>query len=1205
MTISDEPKARFNLFFEQFTNTVDLGKKKSIAQSILNLLKGGLSDISSIGDTELLGKLEILLKDMWNFLEIWDTESIGTVYNVDRSNYIFQFYYTKALIHSAQSAECLEFLKLGYPVYNSQDILENLYEIASLANNWEYLALMISANEIFDDKIMSSYIKNHSAVIDSQIIKNYNAKHAHKELTKFLKLLWAKFPKDVGITLEYLEALNSNMDIPTMTNILRTTDFSMSMDEFQSIRLSKLFLTIREAQRSVDILNRVLVESPENEEAIEVLIQALYVSGEFERIIAILGDHRKVLSRSPSATEAFMVSCQETGNYRSALEVLDTFSSKYPFTPLTYVALSRLLLMSGNKERAKTFMGFIPDSLSNLKEVRKLKLEFSKLEGVDNEFLNSSILYIMENSEDRKYLSSLVNELWEKGKKAMICRLYSELPNVFVEKKDLKYAVLSLIADKSPEKVVESIHRLEFDQVDDQITIELLSRFRNGLQWKWPESLKPENFQWEKEYMEYLRNFFMFNVGMLEAPEKLPPSCISLLKDSVELLRSLHKMEKEEVDEIYQRIKGKEYGQRDVQFLNYPVVNSLIRMGEVEEAKALMDEIPKCDDPYYEYFSLVTHGTMGGSGKIKKLQNLRDLTGSALIEGTLLDLEGNDMGKDQLISRVEQLVKDGGGLFVPWMKTYEVISKKYPEELPNYQDILEYSAVNTQEALRVKISLLRSQGNIHGALKHMAELYEMPRKTVNDTIAFVNLALEAEDRASLELVSSDLERFSFPIDIYESVGNFYLRLKEPEAAQHYFEKMKNSSSGSKGTNGLLRALIDQGKYDLAYRELESSKAPDSLKILLYSSAGNVNALSSILKGLTTISLDMVDILDDVVDKYWDNKIIKSNLISLAKRTYDPSISLDVSARLNSDGKLEESLEILRSSFKMRSSNYSLVSALVDKLDESSKYEEMINSASLFFKTDAQIDNKKVLFSKVLKYLFNQGMFKEIFKFYETYKNLLNAESVETIALSLITQQMFEEASDLLSKTHLSILDQDRFNNLTKVLKRSENVSDIITISEKLMKACVKYDKFLDKREAAIYTKINLSKIDEVYEFLKEPGEYHHLDEDYLERLSCKVFKAIYKKTQKETIEELGLHDYFLGLGMKDIQLAKDIKAYIEESFYQSGDRKVRHDMQSMKLLSRAAALPSLNPFIYCISLNIGIREAMNLRTAVLNLEGNF
>lgn len=1205
MTISDEPKARFNLIFEQFTNTADPVKKKSIVQSILGLLKGGLSEISSGWDTEILDKLEILLKDMWNFLEMWDTESIGTVYSVDRSNYIFQLYYTRALIHSGQSTECLDFLKLGYPVYNSQDILDNLYEIAILANNWEYLALMISANEIFDDKIMSSYIKNHSAVIDSQIIKNYNEKHAHKELTKFLKMLWAKFPKNVEITLEYLEALKSNMDIPTMTSILRTTDFSMPMDEIQSIRLSKLFLTIREAQRSVDILNRVLVESPGNEEAIEVLIQALYLSGEFERIIAILGDHQKVLSRSPSATEAFMVSCQETGNYRSAVEVLDTFSSKYPFTPLTYVAISRLLLMAGNKERAKTFAGFIPDSLSNLKEVRKLKLEFSKLEGVDNEFLNSSILYIMENSEDTKYLSSLVSELWEKGKKAMICRLYNELPNVFVDKRDLKYAVLSLIADKSPEKVIESLQKLGFDQVDDQITIALLSHFRSGLQWKWPESVKLENFHWEKEYMNYLRNFFMFNAGMLEGSPKLPPSCMSLLGDSVNLLRSLHKMESEEVHEVGRRITGKEYGKSDVQFLNYPVVNSLIRLGEVEEAKELIDKIPKCDDPYYEYFSLMTHGTIGSQGKIKKLQNLRDLTGSSLIEGTLLDLEGNDLGKDQLISRIEQLVKDGGGLFVPWMKIHEFISKKFPEELPNYQDILEYSAVNTPEALRVKIWLLKSQGNIHGALKHMAELHEMPRKNVNDTIEFINLALEAEDRPSLEFVSSDLERLSFPVDIYESVGNFYLRLREPEIAQHYFEKMKNSSSGNKGADGLLRALIDQGKYDLAYTELEKSTVPDSLKILLYSSAGDLNALSSILKSLTRVSPDMVDILDDVVDKYWDNKIIRGNLISLAKRTYDPSISLDVGARLTSDGKLEESLEILRSSFKMRSSNYPLVSALTDKLNESSKYEEMINSASAFFRTDADIDNKKILFSKVLKYLFNQGMFREIFKFYESYRNLLNAESVETIALSLITKQMFEEASDLLSKTHLSILDQDRFNNLTKVLKRSENVSDIITMSEKLMKACVKYDKFLDKREAAIYTKINLSKIDEVYEFLKEPGDYHHMDEDYLEKLSCKVFKTIYKKTQKETIEELDLHDYFLGLGMKDIQLAKDIKSYIEESFYQSGDRKLRHDMQSMKLLSKAAALPSLNPLLYCISLNIGIREAMNLRTAVMNLEGNF
>lgn len=1205
MRTSENQKTRLNLLFDQFTNASDISKKKIVANSILELLREHISELNAGGDSDLLGKLEIILREMWTNLEIWDVQSISTIYNSDKSNYIFQLYFTKALINSGSQSDCLEFLKSGAPVYNSKDILDNLYEIANLADNWEYLALMISVNNIFDDRIMSSYTETHSSVIDSQIIKNYKAKQSHKELTKFLKLLWVKFPEDVEITLGYLEALNSIQDVPTMTNILRTTNLNKHMDENQSIRFAKLLLGIKEVGKSLEILNRVINESPDNEEAIGTIIKALYIALEFERIISILDGHRSVLLRSPETTEAFMVACQEVGNYRTAVEVLEWLSPNYVFTGRTFVALAGLMLMAGNRQKAKDFMESIPNSLSSLKEVRKLKLEFSKLEGVDNEFLNSAITYMLDHREDKKYLSSLVGELWEKGKKTMICKLYIELADSFVDKRDLKYAVLSLIQEKSTESVVLSLHSLGFDYVDEEIITTLLSCYRRGSLWLWPQALKPDDFQWEKTLLDYLGNFFRFNVGSLDRLSDLPTSCTTILKDPVDLLRSIHLMKNDDVDSVCKRIKDQTKIQQDATFLNFPIVNSLMELGKMEEAKGIMENMAKSDDPYYEYFFIITQGPVSGSGRIKKIQNIRDITESSIIEGTLISLDVGDLGKSDLVSRIEHMVQVGGGLYIPWQKTYETFNEKFPDELPNYQDILEYSNVNTLEALRVKIQLLKAQGNIHAALKYMAEINEMPRKTINDTIEFIKFALEAEQRDSIELLSSDLERLSLPMDIYESVGNFYLHLKEPETAQHYFEKMKLSSSGNKGTNGLLRALIDQGKYDLAYRELESTKAPDNLKILLYAMAGDVNALSSILKSLTTVKSDIVDILEDVVDKYWDNRIIRGNLISLAKKTYDPSLSLDVSARLNSDGKLEESLEILRLSFKVRSSNFPLVSALVDKLDESSKYEEMINSSSVFFKTDAQIENKKIVFSKVLKYLFNQGMFKDIFKFYEAYRNLLNAESVETITLSLITQQRFEDASVLLSKTHLSILDQDRFNNLTRVLKRSENVSDIITISEKLMKACVKYDKFLDKREAAIYTKINLSKIDEVYAFLKEPGEYHHMNEDYLEKLSCKVFKTIYKKTQKETIEELGLQDYFLGLGMKDIQMAKDIKAYIEESFYQSEDKKLRHDMQSVKLLSRAASLPSLNPFIYCITFNIGIREAMNLRRAVSNLEGNF
>ncbi len=1205
MKTPDESKARLDKHFDQLQNTFDIVKKKELVSLILNELDDVVSGISFDTKNDLKGKLEILLKEMWVDLQIWDVKSIGSIYNVDRENYTFQLYYTKALINSADPDVCLDFLKSGSPIHNSQDILENLYEISSVGKNWEYTALMISSNKVFDMQIMSNYLNFHSSVIDGQIIKNYKEKGANKELTRFLKLLWTRFPNDTEITVEYLEALEAGLDIPAMANILRAMNLNIPMDETQSIRLSKLLLSINEAEKSISILNQVISKSSGNEMAIEYLTNALYRTGEFERIISLLQNHRNLILRSPEITEEFMRACFEIGNYRSAIDILKEFKPGFHFTPQTRVTLAQLLLLSGDVNTARSYYNTIPEDYSSSKEVKKLRLQFSKLDGVDSEYLNSAIGYMLENPEDRKYFNSMVLDLWKMGKKKMICRLFEELTNSFTGKDELKYAVMSLISEQMPEGVIQSIEKLGIESTDEDIIMELLSKYRSANMWTWPVSLDPESFPVAHSIMNYMHNFFQYNFEVLKANRILPALDKIGITTAIELFVSLHEKENSELETYFNKLRTIFKTESDVMVLNYPITNALLRMGRNDEARDLMDKVERMDDPYYEYFFLITHAPGISSSKEKKIENLKTLTGSSLIRCKLLELRANDISGSETMTEVENLVRIGGGISIPWKVLYDAMKGKKSADLQNFQDILEYSGVKTIEALLVEVEFLKSQDKIDGALKLMGEINRLPRNKLEDTVDYIRLIIKSGNASLLESVAPQLERLSLPPEIYEIVGNFYLQSGEPVLAEHYFDKIRKGKNMGGAREGYIKALIDQGKYDRALEEFQTPGVPDYLRLSLYSKAGLVKELSAMLKTLVSVDEHMEVILEDVVDRYWENKVIRSNLVSMARKTLNQKLVLDVSARLHSDGKLEESLELLKGTFRDHNGDYSVASALTDKLAGMGKFEDMVSTGTTFFKSSAEVESKKLILSKILKFLFDSGTLSEISRLYDSYKNLLSADSVETVTLSFISQQKFEEAANLLSATHLSILDQEKFNNLSKVLKRSENISDIITIAEKLMKACVKYDKFLDKREAAMYTKINLSKIDEVYEYLRKPGDYHGMDEDFLEKTSTKILKTIYKKTGKNSIEELGLHDYFLGLGMKDIQLAQIMKTYIEDTYFRRDDRKVRFGKQYEKLVRQAAGISSVNPFIYCITLNIGIDEAMSLRRALQSMDGEF
>ena len=1198
---------RLDQLFNRFFESRDNGKKQEIAKLVLQSLKSPDYLLLIQNNNTYISKFEVLLREMWASLKMWDIPSIRSIYLLDTKNFTFQLYYTKAIVNSGKEENCEEFLKSVQIISGDPEILGSIYDMGDLTGRWEYAALLLSSNGIYDERIMSKYLQYSSNVINSQIIKNLKEKSASRELLKFLKVLSAKNPENTEINVEYLEALLLNKEIPTLTSILKVMDLDSINDEASLIRVANLLHSIGEYQKSSHICNTVLANSSSNEEAIELQIKNLNFLSEWERVINFSEKNLKLIKKSQELEGIYLNSCLEVGNYRSAV---DTFKNQKEIEKLSdtnKLLLAELYLKSDNESTAREIFAKISKEVLNTTNGKKVSLILQRIEGIDNEYIQRAINYIRANQEDYKFVHGIFDDLFKKRMNRLVCDFYKETNQLVTDQSYLSKILISHIEEMDIKGSIELIKKIGIEKIEANITICFLKNFRTAKNWQWPEEFSIEEWKLEYDYISNLREFF---VGGIEKAGKTLPNNLNRLevisKTANFIIGSawLTKTETEKTFEEIASIVNSEKD-RDINFLNYPLTTAYIQQERYEDAYELLKNSERGDDPYFKFLEL-TLNKKGGSPKLSKaLESLFAETGSMAIFGSLILHNVNEEDDKETLKKIEMGIKSGASIFVPWNEIYAEIKSKHGNVLANFQDLVEYCNTDNLEILRLKALFANIHGKKDVSEEFWGRIFRSPWKNQSDMESYLSALIDNRDIDKILDLENDFQKINIHDSLIQRLGTLFLEEGNPGRAEKYFKKVTNKQIIDQSTRGIINSLLAQDRIDEALKSINESTTPVDLKLRIFLSAGMTDKLNLQLKSMESIDEMAELVIEDIMDKFWENRILRNSLIQLSRKTGNVNLCLDISSRLQSEGKSEESLQLLKLVFHQKEWEYQLASALLDKLSLSAKFEEMTSTGVAFFKSRAEEQKKRELFTKLTRIQFNNNLFNEILKLYNSYEALSTPESMETVILTLIKLEDYMDAGKLLSKYHLKLIDQEDFEKLTKVLKRSENNSNIIKMAEKLMKACVKEGRFFDKREAITRTNIDISKIDEIYEYLLSPVDYSAFDPDYLESQSSKSLRNIFKKTGIETIEELTLPDFFLGVGMKDIELARVIKTYVDDSYYNYKIRRVPRDNVTMKYLSQAINLNSHNPILFCISFNIGIREAMRLREAIRSIDNGF
>jgi hypothetical protein len=1213
MASSENPTYDLVKIIDSYFNTSDSKKKVELVQKLIEAIKIPQFALLIQNNKDISSRVDIIVEEAWTRLKLWDSNIYKSLSTINPSSVVLQNFYTKSLSNEKDMLKCRAFLNSKIVLFNNREILDNVFEIAKISEQWDFAALLLSSNGILDDEIYNNYLKANSYIIDKQIISNLKSKRAKRELMHFMRQLTFIEPKNQEYLLEYFDTLKENKEIPALNSLLNTLNPEDFSDEMLILKLGKLYMESDDYAKAQEQAERILKVSSENQEALEIYVDALHAQNKWELLISFLNKRRSIILNSSKLLEFFMEASVQLKNYRDPLEIINSFSVKTKPTLKTKILMGQIYIFEGNIKKAKNILSEIPLNGEFEKELTALKVQIYSLEKNVDLYISEGLKYLNLYPENSRFLKEFLSfleslNLWDK-----IIEI-EDIKGIDASKQDLKLALCKgnfYLGNFL--RVSAILVGMDFQYFDDTLHKAILTNTKNNDAWIGLFSEKNNFSTTLNAYLGIMKNFnsgeTLKEVDIKNVESQIEGKVLSII---IRLDRAFKSIEKTNIRNEFSAIFSEIdnicgiKGDADAGLFNFPKVRFFIETQDFDEALRTLNNSADTRNPYFGFYSSMISIELG-SEKIRSVDIDKFITtlSAAPFYGKKLELAYEHMNISEILDEIERLVNHGSSQYVPWAKLYNWIKREKSESLLNFIDLLEFSQIVRVETLRILRDVRKKEQNGQQILQIDQEICHCNGKTNEDILNFL---LDIKDYGNKKMLSDAVLEYSsveLTPELNLVFGDYYLSNNDPETAEHFYNKIVSKELAAKAKFGLTEAIIEQGRFTEAEKMIQTLRDSSSLKLKLYLLSGDIDKLEKTLKGINNLSEEVVLILESIVDKYWENKVVRSQLLGLVKRTNNATLGLDIASRLSSDRKVQEGLELLKVLFKNNPEDLSVATVLIDKLASFGKFEEANIAANLFIKTGAKDSDKKEVFAKILRLDFNNGLFKQIIKYYESFSSLVNEDSAEVIALTLIQLEEYRATDEFLSNQHQRSLSHEKFENLINIMKRSVEESEIVSLAEKLMRASLKYHRSMDKKEAVVFAKIKASRVDSVFNFINEPSSFIGIDQDFLEEESKRILKNIYKKTGLLEIEQLTLPLFFLGNGSKNIKNAKLIRDYVDDIYYNYKTKQIPKEQQIVSLIPQAAALSNTNPMIYSIKFDLGIKGSMRLRTAIESLDGEF
>ena len=1150
-------------------------------------------------DKNLSSQLEVVVRDIWEKLDIHDSAAIRNFYRVDMENRTFQILYTKALVMGGNSAEIMAFLKGKSIIANIPQVVENVMEMGKITSQWDFIVMFLSMNGIYNETAYLKYSENASKLITDIIIENLKRKNSNKETMEFLSAISA-VDNSLEYRIAYLEALKDNNDIPSLKSHLKTMDLNRVEDLEDRVKLALLFEKVGLYDESLNLATEVLNQRPGHEVCLELKIKSLFELGRDEEVIDLFLDRHSILEKNAESMETFFRAAENVNNYGVAISVIDSNRQLIERHQNLIVWAVKFLVKGKKIDDAEKLMQGLQGSTMSDSEMLKLSSLIEKGKGNIDSFVEKSERYLLENPHDMQFISTYIAELHRKGMYHKIAMIYesSEEDRFDNEPETLKKVMESMLRMKVYEKAGQILGRIPAENLDSEIAIAILETARDDTSFS----------QLQKYSGKKNTDPFMCLLRDILYTDTITASDVGFVKENMNdqngrtmLYLFAKKREFEQItaiemsptiNEIRMEIEKNNPG-KDWRQFNFPVIRAKIRSGEFSAVGKILSMMDSDADPYLLCYRSLYEKHFGNNtnSRYSIEKAMEKIRATPFLEA-YLQINPN-ITSQQALRIIEEISKLRGLEdfdFTPVESVF--ISNSDMDVTANLLDLLEYSGVENIFALRLMRQIKIRDNDIEGAIGIDQKIISNEVAKAQDILNYARDLKQGNRMPEMEILVKNSEGKNIDMETSLIFGDFYLSKRDFTSAIYYYEKAAGQGKKREDIPGLIEALIRDSKYDVATELIEKLPNKTPYLINLYAATENVQEISKTMKKLNLKKEEDRDALTIVVERYWSNKILRENAIEkiMVQPVQNPGIS--IVEKLFGDRRADIAIQLLRKISKESRDSPEVISLMIRILPDMGKIEELNEYLTKFFNSRKALKDKRKVFHEACLELEKSRMYDIILKHYQDHPNLLDNVSAGVIVYSMIERRYFTHAENLLAKLQGTLIKGDEYEKLNSILKKSIYLDKIINYAGIVLKRSYNLGRRMDKGEIISTTKTDPIMVDDIMEFLSNPPDTHLYPVEYLERVSYELLKIINRKLGINRIEEIDIFHLFFASNFKDVRLSVALYYYIRDLSKQQKDRLMVDTKEILDLANRCIMenLPE-NPMIYSIMFDIGIGKA--------------
>lgn len=1152
--------------------------------------------------SEIDSQFETIVRDLWEKQGIVDPNILGLFYNCNMRNRVIQIYYTKSLASNGSEAEIMAFFKGKSFIANIPQVIQNILTMGGKVGQWDYIAMFLSLNGIYDETSYLHYSQNPSKLITDIIVENLRKQSAKKEIMEFLKVMSA-VDNSQEYLLAYMESLAENQEIPALKSLLMSFDLSSLNTTDDLFKVASLMEKVGMNEESLRIVDSILAEKPGFESCVELKLNILYELGRDEELIDLFLERHGILENNPGAMFSFLRASENKKNYAVSSSVIENnleFIKKHQELMIPSVGI---MVKGGKIKEATEMFQLLRQYNPPESEMLKLSLLVEKGKGNMDLFLEKSEKYMVANPGDTMFLESYIVELHQKGLYGKILAVYQNNADreLKLSPNAVRLIIDAMLNENIFEKAGQLFANLPNETIDGRFLTTVLRNVRDNKSFTaFSSSIKGK----EKDiYLTILRNILYGNVLVYrneEIVEKhlMDQEGFALLylfgnKEYTEKYTSLENSAT--VREISEQYRNKNPARDWIEY-NFPVIKKKIELGELSSASKLMESLKLENDPYLLYYRHILEKSQGN------LQNARYSLEKAMEKLRALPFlvaypeVNKEISPEQALVLVEEIARLGGLKEFDFSALEKVfLGNKEKGLTANLIDLLEYYGADSIFSHRLSRSIKKEDKDSEGVIQEDKIIVAFRNRTHHDILNYARDLKEANRLPELEDLIISTADSGIDVDTCIIFGDYYLSKRDFSSALYYYGKAIEQGKNKLEIPGYIESLIGDSRFHDAEELISHMSNKTPFQVILYAATDNIQEISKILKKLNLKNQEDQGALSVIVERFWSNKFLREATIEkiMAQPVLNPGTF--IVEKLLADRRADVALTILRKLAKETHESPEVISLLIRTLPDMGKLDELNEYLTKFFNSRKPVHDKRKIFHEASMELEKSRKYDTILKYFMAHPSLMDTNSAGIIIFSLIQGNYFSQAETVLAKAQGNLIANDQYEKLNDLLRKSIYFDKMLQFSGAVLKRSFSEGRRLDKGEIISFTGADPIMADDVIDFLSTPPDNNLFGQSYLEDRSSEILRIINRKLGIINIERVDMPQIYYANNFKDVRFSVELFYYLR-GLAKISSYNVNADTPEVKKLAIKCISDNLpdNPMAYSCLLNVGIQMAYRI-----------